>query len=120
MFEGIRAVLVLIALVIVALPVPARQPATSAAARESTPRETRLPDCSWTTKTQWAQGEARLVRPTGGDAGPIVADLVFRYDARKALENEAQGRQILLALSRPHAATAMAPTMSFRDRPSAS
>jgi hypothetical protein len=102
MFKETRAILVSMALMIIAVPVPAQQSAAS------------LPDCSWTTKTRWADGEARLVKPAGSNAGPIVADLIVRYDARKALEeNEAAGRQVLLELSRPHATAAFAPTMSF-------
>lgn len=37
----------------------------------------------------------------------------LRYDARKALDDEAAGREVLLKLSRSRAATAIAPTMSF-------
>ena len=103
MSKAMRAVLVWIALVFISEPLPAQQSAASAA----------LPDCSWTTKTQWVQGEAQLVKPAGSSAGPIMADVIVLYDGRKALDDEAAGRQILLKLSRPSAATAIAPTMSF-------
>jgi hypothetical protein len=98
-----RTVIACIVLVFIADPLPAQQPSASAA----------LPDCSWTTKTQWAQGEAELVKPAGSSAGPIIADLIVRYDARKALDDEAAGRQILLKLSRARTASAVAQPMSF-------
>lgn len=94
--KAICAVLVRIALVCIAAPA-----------------HSQLPDCSWKSKTQWARGEAQLVQPAGSVAGPIVADLIVRYDGRKALEDEATARDVVLKLSRPQSATAIAPTMSF-------
>ncbi len=78
MSEAMCGVLVWIALVFIAEPLPAQQSAASAA----------LPDCSWTTKTQWAQSEAQLVKPAGSSSGPIMADLIVRYDARKAWDHQ--------------------------------
>ncbi len=105
--------LVLAALVIATAPVLAVEtdPALPRNRQLAQPRV--LPECPWTTKTRWATGEAKLVKPAGSGVSPISVDVLVRFDARTGLEDDKAGRQVVLKLSRPGPASTNAPTMSF-------